>query len=60
MGSMLEVVRMRLEEVGRQGWQEVHEATGVPISTLEKIAYGVHADPRISTVEPLFNFLKKK
>ena len=52
--SILNFVQQKLEEVGRSGWPAIHDATGVPLSTIEKIAYGVHEDPRISTIEPLY------
>lgn len=55
---MIDAVRRRLQELGRQEWPAVHEATGVPLSSIEKIAYGVHTDPHISTLEPLYRHLR--
>lgn len=56
--SMLAVVRSRLVSAGRSEWPAIHAATKVPLSSIEKIAYGVHDDPRISTVEPLYRYFE--
>lgn len=57
--SILQFVQKRLEEAGRHEWPSIHEATGVPLSTIEKIAYGVHKDTLISTVEPLLKHFQR-
>lgn len=38
-------VRAVLKALGRASWQALHEHSGVPISTIEKIAYGVVDNP---------------
>ncbi len=55
--SMLDEVRRALLAAGRHEWHAIEHATGVPMSSIEKLAYGVHEDPRISTVEPLYRHL---
>jgi hypothetical protein len=57
---MLSSVRDALLTVGRQEWPAIHEATGVPLSSIEKVAYGVHEDPRISTIEPLARYFSER
>ena len=37
-------------------WPAIAEATGVPYSTICKVAQGVHADPRVSTVQRLADY----
>jgi len=56
--TMLAFIRERLAGRTQAEWRSIAEATGVPYTTLEKIAYGVTEDPRVSTVEPLFRHLK--
>lgn len=56
--SMVSFIRERLSGRTQAEWRVIAEATGVPYATLEKIAYGVTEDPRVSTVEPVFKFLK--
>lgn len=58
--SILEFVRSQLAEMPRSNWHSVHEATGVPVSSIEKIVYGVHDNPRIRTLEPLYRYLTQK
>jgi predicted transcriptional regulator len=43
----------------RGSWQSVADATGVPYSTITKIAQGVTLDPRINTVQQLHDFFCK-
>lgn len=58
--SMLQTVREKLVSAGRSEWPAIHAATNVPLSSIEKIAYGVHDDPRIGTVEPLYLYFAAK
>lgn len=55
--SMLIEVRDRLLQLGRREWPAIAEASGVPISTLEKLAYQVHDDAKFTTVEKLHRAL---
>lgn len=56
----LEFVRIELMAIGRAGWAEVSESTGVPFQTLSKVAYGHTENPRYLTVRGLFDYLKAK
>lgn len=38
-------------------WNDIADASGVPYSTLCKIAQGHTEDPRISSVQALFDYL---
>ena len=54
--NALNVIRQKLEAAGPAAWQEVSDASGVPLSTIQKIAHGYTEDPRIGTLQPLFEF----
>ncbi|MEM5461602.1 hypothetical protein VSR69_43595 [Paraburkholderia phytofirmans] len=52
---MLSTVLRRLD--GMKGeWPDVAKESGVPYQTLTKIACRIVADPRISTVQTLFDY----
>jgi hypothetical protein len=40
-------------------WEEVSQATGVPLRTLEKVARREYKSHRLSTMEPLHIFLTR-
>lgn len=42
----------------RGRWPEVAEASGVPVSTVRKIAQGVSKDPGILTVQRLLDYFE--
>lgn len=46
-------IRTKLEGIGHSGWGVVSQASGVPKSTICKIAYGVHDNPKWRTLEAL-------
>ncbi|NPT63616.1 hypothetical protein GS910_05010 [Paraburkholderia sp. RL16-012-BIC-B] len=52
---MLSTVLRRLDGVKGE-WPEVAKESGVPYQTLTKIACRIVADPRISTVQTLFDY----
>ena len=58
--DLLGFVRRGLKEVGPKAWPAISEATGKPISTLRKIAYGDRRNPRLDTIEPLANWLRSQ
>jgi len=49
----LDKVRSRLESIGHAGWEGIAKASGVPKSTIAKIVYRVHDNPRYRTLEAL-------
>ncbi|MFM0391213.1 hypothetical protein [Paraburkholderia phytofirmans] len=53
--KMLDAVLRQLAET-RGTWPEISERSGVPYQTLTKIACRIHADPRVSTVQSLFDY----
>jgi hypothetical protein len=57
--TMLEYVLVQLWAVkGR--WPEIAEASGVPLRTLEKIARKESPDPRVSSVQALFDYFRSQ
>ncbi|NYH13446.1 putative transcriptional regulator [Paraburkholderia bryophila] len=57
--KMLDTVLRKLGET-RGRWPEVSDGSGVPYQTLTKIACGVHSDPRVSTVQTLFDYFASR
>lgn len=55
--SILLYVKRRLEE-SRGEWPQISKDTGVPYFTVTNIAQGKVEDPRISTMQKLYNHLK--
>lgn len=57
--SMLAYVKERLPAPSEKAaLEKVAEGSGVPFHTLLKIAKGETEDPRVSTVESLFNYYR--
>lgn len=54
--NLLAVIRVELKKLRPFQFEEVAEITGIPLATIRKIHYREVADPRIGTVQPLFNF----
>jgi predicted transcriptional regulator len=57
--KMLDTVLRRLSET-RGKWPEISDGSGVPYQTLTKIASRIHADPRVSTVQNLFDYFASR
>lgn len=55
---MLAFVRSGLRAVGPKAWPAIAAATGKPLSTLRKIAYGDRKNPKLATIEPIANHLR--
>jgi hypothetical protein len=53
--KMLDCVLRRLDAV-RGTWPQISEQSGVPYQTLTKIACRIVTDPRISTVQTLYDY----
>ncbi|MDQ7981367.1 hypothetical protein QYH69_29475 [Paraburkholderia sp. SARCC-3016] len=53
--KMLDCVLRRLDAV-RGKWPQISEQSGVPYQTLTKIACRIVTDPRISTVQTLYDY----
>ncbi len=53
---MLSTVLRRLDDK-KGSWPEVAKACGVPYQTLTKIACRIHCNPRIGTLQPLYDDL---
>lgn len=58
--DLLAYVVSSLRAIGPKGWPEVSVATGKPISTLRKIAYGDRKNPRLDTIEPIANYCRER
>ena len=59
MEAMLDYVIRHLDDTkGR--WEQVAADSGVPFKTLNKIAYRVTADPRVSTVQKLHDYFQNE
>ena len=52
---MLSTVLRRLDQA-KGAWPEIARASGVPYQTLTKIACRIVSDPRVSTVQTLFDY----
>jgi hypothetical protein len=52
------VVRSLQETKGK--WRTISSVTGIPYDTLTKVALGRVADPRVSTVQTLFDYFTTK
>jgi hypothetical protein len=53
-----EFVRSRLRDLGRSQWDGVAAATGVPVKTIQRIAYDPSANPTIASFLPLLKHLR--
>lgn len=58
--SILEFVQKGLTDAGRHEWPSIHVATGVPLSTIEKLAYGIDRNYTMKSVEPLFKYFNER
>lgn len=58
--STIAEVRLALRQMQRKAWMEIAEESGVPPSTVEKIAYGVTTNPKLDTFEPLRAAVQKR
>lgn len=50
---MHDFVVRRLNEYRQRDWQEIADATSVPIATLKKVARRAYKSHRLCTMEPL-------
>lgn len=57
--DLLSFVRNGLKAAGPKAWPEISTATGKPLSTLRKIAYGDRKNPRLDTIQPIANYLRE-
>ena len=53
-----EWVKRKLQAATPKKWPEIALLSGVPFKTMQKIAHGTTKDPRASTIDPLFTYLK--
>jgi hypothetical protein len=60
MFSQLAYVRDQLNRVKFAGWREVSRGSGVPLSTIKKIGYGITEFPRSDTADKLAMYFKTK
>jgi predicted transcriptional regulator len=58
--DLLAFVRSNLRAIGPKEWPAIAEATGKPLSTLRKIAYGDRKNPKLDTIEPIANHLRER
>jgi hypothetical protein len=56
--DMLLYVRQNLRAVGPRCWPAIACATGKPLSTLRKIAYGDRKNPKLDTIQPVANYFQ--
>lgn len=54
--SRIDFVVRNLREAMPKSWPEISEKSGVPESTIRKIAYKETKDPRSSTIDELFAY----
>lgn len=54
----LDFVRSRLREMGRSQWEGVASATGVPVKTIQRIAYDPESNPTVGNFLPLLKYLQ--
>lgn len=57
---MLNYVIDRLRGAMPKNWPEISKESGVPEDTLRKIAYRDTKDPRISSVQALYDYFRTK
>lgn len=57
--KMLDAVLRKLDET-RGTWPEISDRSGVPYQTLTKIACRIVIDPRVSTVQTLFDYFASR
>lgn len=55
----IEYVIANLHAVTRKQWQEIAKETGVPYSTISKIAYRDTTNPSSNTVESLHSYFEE-
>lgn len=58
--DLLDFVRSNLRAVGPRAWPAISEATGKPLSTLRKIAYGDRKNPKLDTIQPIANHFREQ
>ena len=56
--DLLAFVIGSLRAAGPQAWPAIAAATGKPVSTLRKLAYGDRKNPRLDTIEPIANHFR--
>lgn len=56
--DLLAFVVTSLRAAGPKRWPAISTATGKPISTLRKLAYGDRKNPRLDTIEPIANHFR--
>ena len=56
--DFLQFVRDNLARLRPSDFDQVSERTGVPLGTIRKIHYGEVADPRIGTVQALYDYFR--
>lgn len=56
--SRIEFVIAKLRALGRKNWRALAETTGVPYSTIYKVAYRDTKNPGCLTLDPLHDHLK--
>lgn len=58
--SRIDFVVRSLREAMPRCWPEISRGSGVPESTIRKIAYRETKDPRTSTVDDLYSYLTER
>lgn len=57
--SMLSIVLRHLD-TAKGAWPVIARECGIPYQTLTKIALRIHRDPRVSTVQRLFDYFAER
>jgi len=60
MNTFLTYVRQQLSKLQPIDFQTVADATGVSLGTIRKIHYGEVTDPRVSSVQALYDYFKSR
>lgn len=47
-------------KLDRKAWPRISETTGVPENTLRKLAYGDRKNPQLNTIQPLYDYFKRR
>jgi hypothetical protein len=58
--SLLEFVRDNLAALKQADWERIALETRVPLGTIRRIRYGEVSNPRIGSIQPLYNYFRQQ
>lgn len=59
MSDMLSVIKAELASLKPSEFDVIAHKSGVPLSTIRKVHYGEVTNPRIATVQALFDYFRQ-